>query len=613
MQIHELNTFSGIPGDTDFLAIDAGFDTAKISAKNLLAEVNGGIDKLENVKVNIPLDGNNQPTNGAPGQSLRTNGDGTTEWSNVGLPTDAQTAQAVSEWLDAHPEATTTVQDGSITEAKLSSALQLKTIKDYVTPEMFGAVGDGETDDTLAIQNASDYSQSNNIALVCPNKYLISNTITFINSTIIDGEIIYSGNATAIVIDAGTVYGKLYKINLKCKDVSTTTLGVKVINSMNNIFEFNYVEQFYKAIEFWGDGKGCAYNKIYLNYIFRYCIGLSLINNNDGWVNENTFYGGRFYRHNIYSDNVAVFMDSIDGLHVNQNNTFITPCLENSKIAFYFKYGRNTNVNKARTENVTTVLKADAKSYGNIIDVAFGEYTIDSPDAVNYIFQYREDRISTLLNKVVFDSGDLSNVCASNSTGASSPSLYLYNASTGKSPIMLSIQAVEDGLSYKQGEYGFTGVMINKNDSRIFDVFVNHTGYSSIGIIQFDNNGDVIDEPPVVYMSHDFYKETVGATKLGVASYYVTDNVTIPQVFAVSPNCVKFFLFTKGTGAGRVVHRFRVLSDGNANFERLQDHATLDAIPTSTGYNGQFVKAQSPTSSCIGWIYFNNQWNVVSL
>ena len=31
---------------------------------------------------------------------------------------------AVSDWLDDHPEATTTVEDGSITKAKLNSDLQ---------------------------------------------------------------------------------------------------------------------------------------------------------------------------------------------------------------------------------------------------------------------------------------------------------------------------------------------------------------------------------------------------------------------------------------------------------------------------------------------------------
>ena len=42
----------------------------------------------------------------------------------LGSPDPAVIESAVSEWLDDHPEATTTVQDGSITRAKLDSNLQ---------------------------------------------------------------------------------------------------------------------------------------------------------------------------------------------------------------------------------------------------------------------------------------------------------------------------------------------------------------------------------------------------------------------------------------------------------------------------------------------------------
>ena len=46
MQIHELNNFNGTPGATNFLAIDDGSDTSRISGEALLDPVNSRIDNL---------------------------------------------------------------------------------------------------------------------------------------------------------------------------------------------------------------------------------------------------------------------------------------------------------------------------------------------------------------------------------------------------------------------------------------------------------------------------------------------------------------------------------------------------------------------------------------
>lgn len=60
----------------------------------------------------------------------RANG-GEVEWVEVGQPTDEQTNSAVANWLNDHPEATTTVQDGSITDIKINESLLNRINQSY--------------------------------------------------------------------------------------------------------------------------------------------------------------------------------------------------------------------------------------------------------------------------------------------------------------------------------------------------------------------------------------------------------------------------------------------------------------------------------------------------
>lgn len=110
----------------------------------------------------------------------------------------APTQEAIDEWLNEHPEATTTVQDGSIEDIKFTDTLKLKTLKDYVTPEMFGAKGDGVTDDTNAIVSAiSVATQKHCKVCFCGKTYLISNHIA-INKV---SNLIIEGNQSTIFCD----------------------------------------------------------------------------------------------------------------------------------------------------------------------------------------------------------------------------------------------------------------------------------------------------------------------------------------------------------------------------------------------------------------------------
>lgn len=58
------------------------------------------------------------------------------EKGDIGYPTDAQVAEAVDDWLDDHPEATTTVQDKSIGAIKLTDALYEQILNAYPTESL---------------------------------------------------------------------------------------------------------------------------------------------------------------------------------------------------------------------------------------------------------------------------------------------------------------------------------------------------------------------------------------------------------------------------------------------------------------------------------------------
>lgn len=93
----------------------------------------------------------------ATGNSIDSLKNDLNELQNGGYVADQQQiGQKVNTWLDEHPEATTTVQDNSLTLDKFTDELKLYTKKDYVTPQMFGAKADGKTNDSNAIQQAID-------------------------------------------------------------------------------------------------------------------------------------------------------------------------------------------------------------------------------------------------------------------------------------------------------------------------------------------------------------------------------------------------------------------------------------------------------------------------
>ena len=184
------------------------------------------------------------------------------------------TASVIDDWLDNHPEATTTVQDGAITYNKLNAE-----IKVFVTPEMFGAKGDGVTDDSIAIQNALN---SGNPVIFSEKTYHIESTIEISNhgsSSAVwvmdarNAKFHYTGNDYAFFIHS-LINSRLYFGSI----ISTNGGNIKFISGDTSAHKRSQ----YVTIEFGIMQAASGFSNVYAE------------NSGTEWINEIKWIGGRF-------------------------------------------------------------------------------------------------------------------------------------------------------------------------------------------------------------------------------------------------------------------------------------------------------------------------------
>lgn len=124
VRIQELPETTGINKE-DVLIVEDGQGTKKGTVQQLDEAL--GVSQLKEDKVD-------KPSISDDGKIPRAK-EGNVEWVEVGQPTDVQTNYAITKWLNEHPEATTTVLDGSINEDKFTNALRKKKANYYISVE----------------------------------------------------------------------------------------------------------------------------------------------------------------------------------------------------------------------------------------------------------------------------------------------------------------------------------------------------------------------------------------------------------------------------------------------------------------------------------------------
>ena len=166
-------------------------------------------------------------------------------------------------------KATTRELDKAAEEIKRVEEL-FTTIKTYVTPEMFGAKGDGVADDSVALQIAINHCISEDVPFVGSGKYLFSQGLVIASNRTktakirFEGDLTYTGEDFAILLS-----GEFISLTLGGHLNCTAGGGIKMWDKGGTCYTaFNKIDFFTittqgNGIEIYAETKGTYNNEIH--------------------------------------------------------------------------------------------------------------------------------------------------------------------------------------------------------------------------------------------------------------------------------------------------------------------------------------------------------------
>jgi hypothetical protein len=260
---------------------------------------------------------------------------------------------------------------------------RLKNISIDVTE--LGAVCDGVTDDTLAINNAINAAIEGQTVVIPGNSRTTDTIIVTKNiNLVITGSIIADHNNAAIKFDGlgrGTYINCHHRISVRSNVINhtdTTSIGLLVRNCYNQIFDVHLTKDFYYGLKLEADlGKGCVYNEFNLMAINnnRKQIHLSGLDGVDdahrSWINQNTFMAGRISWTSTVTrtDFTGIQIGNSATEYLCNGNVFLNPSIEDIGVTgVYAKavdvYGHDNMFIGTRTEGALSLL-FETSSYNN--------------------------------------------------------------------------------------------------------------------------------------------------------------------------------------------------------------------------------------------------------
>lgn len=256
----------------------------------------------------------------------------------------------------------------------------------FVTPQMFGAVGDGVADDTQAIQAMFDDVAGVGKVYFPHGNYLTTVPIVVEQVPDIEMDGMIMSNHAGVALDLGTdtftIIDKTIKLKVKKKSTKyeAGSVGLLLHSAARNTFYLDTVNNFETNVRLLSTGgKGIWFNTFHLNNLNSAKYGLYLDGSNDGWINDNLFIGGSI---SVDSDSTGITIDH------GGSNVFLKQGLEGAGTCVHIIYGGTNSFLQSRCEKAIYGLVVD-EGNNNIMqsNYALPEFVNNSRYTTNGIIQ----------------------------------------------------------------------------------------------------------------------------------------------------------------------------------------------------------------------------------
>lgn len=269
----------------------------------------------------------------------------------------------------------------------------LNTFIPYVTPEMFGAKGDGITDDTVALNNMLNEIKNSFYKVIGKGRYLITQSLTFTGNFCVElNELIFNNTTDSCVILDNVKRSKLLIKSISgngftpidIKGVYNHQAGVVLKNSSYNDICINNITNMLCGFILYSNGTsgedGTYYNTIYGYSVNTYNV-IHIISEN-GAVNGNTFRNILHFINSTYVRSVKSYyiINDTNNDYKNNHNIFLDIKIEQDfedVIGYYLAcvekttnfYVRVARIEMLSTPNISDLIIVDSNTADLRVDI----------------------------------------------------------------------------------------------------------------------------------------------------------------------------------------------------------------------------------------------------